>query len=83
MKITNRVPRHFLNIGWLLVMAPGVYAQNNDFSGVQVQKPQLQVQTIEEIVVTAQRRAGLLDELDREYTSVDGKRIFEGPHGEM
>jgi hypothetical protein len=57
--------------------------EDERFQNVQVQKPTLDVQTIEEIVVTAQRRKGMLDELNREYKSVDGKRIFEGPHGEM
>ncbi len=41
------------------------------------------MQTIEEIVVTAQRRKGMLYDLNREYKSVDGKRIFEGPHGDL
>ena len=41
------------------------------------------VLTIEEIVVTAQRRKGFLDEHSREYKSIDGKRVFYGPYGEM
>ncbi|NNE38973.1 MAG: hypothetical protein HKN08_11760, partial [Gammaproteobacteria bacterium] len=59
------------------------FAQNASFDDVQVAKPELTVQTIEEIVVTAQRRKGMLDDLNREYRSVDGKRIFEGPHGDL
>jgi hypothetical protein len=66
-----------------LVFSHFSMAQNASFENVQVAKPVLNVQTIEEIVVTAQRRKGMLDDLNREYKSVDGKRIFEGPHGEM
>lgn len=38
--------------------------------------------TIEEIVVKAQRQNGMLDDLKREFKRVDGKRIFDGPYGE-
>jgi hypothetical protein len=74
---------YFQHVGWLFILAISfpLFAQDSQFKNVQVQKPQ--VQTIEEIVVTAQRMKGLLDDLDREYKSVDGKRIFEGPHGEL
>jgi hypothetical protein len=41
-----------------------------------------EMQTIEEVVVRAQRQNGMLDDLKREYKSVDGKRIFDGPYGD-
>jgi hypothetical protein len=41
-----------------------------------------EMQTIEEVVIRAQRQNGMLDDLKREYKSVDGKRIFEGPYGD-
>lgn len=40
------------------------------------------VETIEEVVVRAQRQNGMLDDLKREYKTVDGKRIFDGPYGD-
>ncbi|MGK0298088.1 MAG: hypothetical protein ACI9XC_001706 [Gammaproteobacteria bacterium] len=85
MKNTHRIPRQLHCFSWLLALTFSSVgnSQDNKFQGIQVQKPEIQVQTIEEIVVTAQRRQGLLDDLDREYKSVDGKRIFEGPHGEL
>ncbi len=39
-------------------------------------------ETIEEIVVRAQRQNGMLDDLKREFKRIDGKRIFDGPYGE-
>lgn len=39
-------------------------------------------QTIEEVVVRAQRQNGMLDDLKRDYRSVDGKRLFDGPYGD-
>lgn len=38
--------------------------------------------TIEEVVVRAQRQNGMLDDLKRDYKSIDGKRVFDGPYGD-
>ena len=83
MIIKSRTSLLFYFVGWLFIatFSSSLSAQQSAAQNIQVQKPQ--IQTIEEIVVTAQRRKGLLGDLEREYKSVDGKRIFEGPHGEM
>lgn len=72
-----------LLISFLPAALPAQETQDDRFKDVQVHKPLSEIQTIEEIVVTAQRRRGLLNELDREYQSVDGKRIFSGPYGDL
>lgn len=85
MKTKRRV--HFKNcLALSIVLGPLLcFAQEDGDERLQkleVQKPDLQTLTIEEIVVTAQRRRGLLDDLNREYRTVDGKRIFDGPYGD-
>ena len=83
MKLPTKSRHYIQRLMWVFILtfSSSMLAQDDQFKNVQVQKPQ--IQTIEEIVVTAQRRKGLLDDLNREYRTVDGKRIFEGPYGEL
>jgi len=84
MKINHKVPYLLLHLSLLVVVfLPGpASAQEQAIDKIRLEQIPEEQMTVEEIVVTAQRRNGMLDDLKREYRSVDGKRIFDGPYGD-
>jgi hypothetical protein len=66
----------------LALCSGAAYAQVPPEEKIRMEKIEY-VESVEEIVVRAQRQNGMLDDLKREYRSIDGKRIFDGPYGDI
>lgn len=81
--ITNFIKVLFLTGALLPVSVIFASDEKDQADNPEEYKPQNPVLTIEEIVVRAQRREGFLDEHSREYKTIDGKRVFYGPYGEL